>query len=138
MYWKCVIDLQIKILLYVRYINESNFKLHAEILYKLLSRYFIYDHYNYACQLTVHWFDLYAAETKFLTLSHSFRQEIFHSNFQSHQEFSRMDLDQIHEQNNKHIKGCGGASTLLNKVNNSALIFWEACSLETAHVIMEF
>ena len=42
----------------------------------------------------------------------------------SHREFSRMGLNQIHEQNNKLIKGCGGASDLLNKVDNSALIRW--------------
>ena len=33
-----------------------------------------------------------------------------------------MGLDQIPEQNNKLIKGCGGASDLLNKVDNLALI----------------
>ena len=33
----------------------------------------------------------------------------------SHRKFSRMVLDQIHEQNNKLIKGCGGASDLLTK-----------------------
>ena len=30
LYWKCVIDLQIKVLLYVRSIREGNFKLHVE------------------------------------------------------------------------------------------------------------
>ena len=41
LYWKCVIDLEINVLLYIRSIREGNFKLHAEVLYKLLSWYFI-------------------------------------------------------------------------------------------------
>ena len=38
-----------------------------------------------------------------------------------------MRLDQIHEQDNKLIKGCGGASDLLNKVEDRAPIRWETC-----------
>ena len=49
-----------------------------------------------------------------------------------------MGLDQIHEQNNKLIKGCGGESDLLNKVDDSALIHSETCSPEIARVILEF
>ena len=46
-----------------------------------------------------------------------------------------MGLDQIHEQNNKLIKGCGGANDLLSKVDDSALILWKTCSPEIARVI---
>ena len=49
-----------------------------------------------------------------------------------------MGLDQIHEQNNKIIKGSGGASDLLNKEEGSALFRWEVCSLELACEIQEF
>ena len=49
-----------------------------------------------------------------------------------------MGLDQIHEQNNKLIKGCGGTSDLLNKVDDSAPFCWENCSPEIARVILEF
>ena len=55
----------------------------------------------------------------------------------SHREFSRIDLDQIYEQNNKLIKECGGATDLLNKVDGSDLIRWETCSLKIARVILE-
>ena len=34
LYWKCIIDLEIKVLLYVCSICEGNFKLHVEVLYK--------------------------------------------------------------------------------------------------------
>ena len=49
-----------------------------------------------------------------------------------------MRLDQIREQNNKLIKGFGGASDLLNQVEDSALIHWETCSPDIARVILEF
>ena len=56
----------------------------------------------------------------------------------SHRELSRIGLDQIHEWNNKLIKGCGGASGLLNKVEDSSLIRWQTCSPEITCVILEF
>ena len=48
-----------------------------------------------------------------------------------------MGLDQIHE-HNKSIKGAGGASDLLNKEDDSALLRWEVCSPELARIILEF
>ena len=41
-----------------------------------------------------------------------------------------MGLDQIHEQNDKLIKRYGGASDLLNKVDDSAFIRWELPEFE--------
>ena len=87
--------------------------------------------------MTIHWFDLYSSETKFFDVYNFLLKGNF--SFQkSHWEFSRLGLDQIHEQNNKLIKGCGGASDLLNKVDDSALIYCETCSPEIARVILEF
>ena len=48
-----------------------------------------------------------------------------------------MGLDQMHQQNNNLIKSYGGASDLLNKVDDSALIRWETCSSDIACVILE-
>ena len=87
--------------------------------------------------MTIHWFDLYSNETKFSDVYNFLLKGNF--SFQkSHWEFSRLGLDQIHKQNNKLIKGCGGASDLLNKVDDSALIYCETCSPEIARVILEF
>ena len=36
--------------------------------------------------------------------------------------FSQIALDQVHEQNNKIIKGVGGATSLLNTQDESVLI----------------
>ena len=49
-----------------------------------------------------------------------------------------MGLDQIHERNNKLIKGCRGPSDLLNKEEDSALIRWETYSPKIARVILDF
>ena len=83
LYWKCVIDLQIKVLLCVLFICEGNLKL--QILDKLLSCYFIiYEHYNYARWLTMHCFDLFIINTKFLEVYQgslpSFKRKLLISN----------------------------------------------------------
>ena len=52
--------------------------------------------------------------------------------------FSRMALDQVHEQNNKIIKRVGGTTSLLNTQDESALIRWETCGPEVARIVSEF
>ena len=52
--------------------------------------------------------------------------------------FSRMALDQVHEQNNKIIKRVGGTTSLLNTQDESALIRWESCGPEVARIVSEF
>ena len=49
-----------------------------------------------------------------------------------------MALDQVNEQNNKIIKGVGGATSLLNTQDESALIRWEKCGPEGARIVSEF
>ena len=49
-----------------------------------------------------------------------------------------MAFDQMHEQNNKTIKGSGGAKHLLNKCDESGLIRWETIGTDIARIIVEF
>ena len=49
-----------------------------------------------------------------------------------------MALDQIHEQNNKMIKGVSGATHLLNRIDDSALSRWELSGPDLARLINEF
>ena len=42
-------------------------------------------------------------------------------------QFSRITLDQMHEQNNAVIKGKGGVTDLLNRPSESGLIRWGTC-----------
>ena len=54
--------------------------------------------------------------------------EFMHFSFlKTMSEFSRMSLDQLHEQNNKLIKGVSGATQQVNRCNDSALVRWELC-----------
>ena len=56
----------------------------------------------------------------------------------TNRKFSRMAHDQIHEQNNKDIKGVSGATDLFNRVDNSGLSRWELCSPDLARLVAEF
>ena len=55
-------------------------------------------------------------------------------------------IDQVHEQNNKVIKGVGGevikgvggATDLLSKTDDLALIRWETCGPEVAKIVSFF
>ena len=42
-------------------------------------------------------------------------------------QFSLMELDQIHEQSKAVMKGMGGATSSLNKVDESSLARWCLC-----------
>ena len=47
-------------------------------------------------------------------------------------------MDQVHEQNNKIIKGVGAASSILNTKDESGLIRWETCGSEVVRIVSEF
>ena len=49
-----------------------------------------------------------------------------------------MGIDQAHEQNNRVIKGMGGATSVLNKDDESGLAWWEPCLLELVMIINEY
>ena len=48
-----------------------------------------------------------------------------------------MALDQLHEQNSKYIKSVSGATSLINRQNDSALVRWELCGPELCRIIEE-
>ena len=49
-----------------------------------------------------------------------------------------MALDQIHEQNNKDVKGVSGATNLLHREDNSGLSRWELCGPDLDRLVIEF
>ena len=49
-----------------------------------------------------------------------------------------MSLDQLHEQNNKYIKSVSGATSLINRQDESALVRWELCGPELCRMIQDF
>ena len=91
-------------LLFVRSIREGNFQLYIQTFYQLLGWYFALDRYNYARWATVYYFDLASLHLTCPDVFQEFMKGHF-SFLKTKSAFSRMALDQLHEQNNKHIKG---------------------------------
>ena len=52
--------------------------------------------------------------------------------------FSRLAIDQIHEQSNKIIKGSRGAKHLLNKTDESGWIRWETIGTDISRILPKF
>ena len=52
--------------------------------------------------------------------------------------FSKMSVDQVHEQNNEVIKGIAGATPFLNRENEAALERWELSGTEIGRLVGEF
>ena len=55
----------------------------------------------------------------------------------TNRQFSRMSLDQVHEQNNAVIKGKAGVTDLLNRSEESGLIRWETVGPEISRILHE-
>ena len=53
-------------------------------------------------------------------------------------QFSRMALDQLHEQKNKYIKSVSGATSLVIGQDDSTLIRWKMCGSELCQIVEEF
>ena len=76
-------------------------------------------------------------ETMFPDIYENFNKGFFTFR-KSENQFSQMTFDQVHKQNNRTIKSCGGATDLANKIEESAMTQWETCDPEVARVINEF
>ena len=110
-YWKTILDFQILVLVYIRSIREGNFQVYIESFISIAKWYFSLDRYNYARWGTVHCFDLMLLQRNCLDIYEQFRLGNI-SFLKTCSEFSRIALDQVHEQNNKVIKGSGGSTHL--------------------------
>ena len=136
-YWLMVMKVQMHILIFVRSIREGNFSMYKCAMWVLMKWVFALDHVHYARWLSVHVFDLVNLQELFPDV----HAEMMKGNFsflKTKSQYSRMALDQVHEQNNKIIKGAGGATQLLNRANESALIRWETCGPDIARIVGEF
>ena len=117
-YWKLILDFQVLIFVFIRSIREGTFHVYIESLISLCKWYFALDHIHYSRLCTVQCFDLMLLEA----LSPDVHKEFMADNFlfqKTNSKFSILAIDQIHEQNNKNIKGSGGARHLLNKTDES-------------------
>ena len=136
-YWRLILELQIDILVFIRSIRESNFHLYVLSLKNLMKWFFSMDHYNYARWVTVHLFDLVNLHINCPDVYKAFSEGKFAFQKTLNQ-FSKMAIDQLHEQNNEIIKGTGAATHLLNGADPSGLVRWETCGMEVIRLVGEF
>ena len=136
-YWDIILNLQIEILIFIRSIRESNFKLYVLSLKNAMKWFFAMDHHNYARWGSVHLMDLIQLRKNCPDIYDEFDKGNFSFQKTNHQ-FSKMAPDQLHEQNNEVIKGTSGATHLLNRQERSGLERWELCGHEIARLLSEF
>ena len=117
LFWDLVMKYEILILIFVRAHRERDFSLFVEVLEQLVPLFFALDHMNYARWVPIHIRDM-------KSLPESIRRE-----FQEHRQwvlsktgnrFSSKPLDQVHEQENKMVKGYDGAVGLIE----NPVAFW--------------
>ena len=127
----CNLTLHLELLLleYVKSIRSGDFYLYVKTILSVVPWMFSLDHHHYARWLPVH-------IRAILNLPNA--QPQIYSSFEDGKftKFSRMALDQNHEQQNARIKGTGGAIGLTE--NDTSLRRWLASGPEVALILDEF
>ena len=136
-YWKMILNFEIQYLMFVRSLRQGNFNLYLSTLHRFLKWLFALDRFHYARWATIFWFLLVLLQYRCPNEYKQFLAGNF-SFLKTNTEFSRMGLDQLHEQNNKFIKGVSGATSLINRADDSALIRWELCGPEICRILQDF
>ena len=106
MYWDLIRRYECLILIFVRVHREKNFSLYVEVLERLCIIFFALDHVNYARWIPIHLRDM-------KSLPDSIKEEFAkHHHWvlsKTNNKFAAIPFDQAHEQENKIVKGSGGA-----------------------------
>ena len=130
-----VFTIEILILVFIRSIRETNFELYREALSELAPYFFALDHTNYARWLSIHLRDMAMIETMHPSMAQEFKNGHF-AVHKTEKTFSAIAIDQAHDQNNKIIKGDGGAIGLTE--DPSALRRWMVAGPEISRILEEF
>ena len=137
-FWLQVLELELDVLLvckYVRCIREGNFDLYVQMLGKLVPWFFSMGHTNYARWVPVHIRDLILAKVRNPDIYSEFQNGKFMIS-KTLNAFSKMAIDQAHEQENERIKGDGGAVGLTE--GPAALLRWMVAGPEVARAVTQF
>ena len=134
-FWQLVLSIELEVLTWDRSIHEDNFLLYVEALTRLQWLFHSLDHYNYARASAIHLRDMVILREKHPRIFEAFCKGKFTVN-KTQRAFSRMAIDESHEQNNACVKGDGGAVGLTE--NPSALLRWMVSGPEMARIIGEF
>ena len=129
--WFIVMQLELLVLVYVRSLRESNFSLYVAVLVALTPWFFALDHTHYSRWVPIHIRDMMTLHERHPDVASQFAQ----GGFVVHKTSILIDSYHPHEQNNKIVKGDGGAVGLLQ--NPRALLRWMVAGPELARVIEE-
>ena len=106
LYWNLVCKYEKLILVFVRAHREKNFSMYIAVLEQLVPLFFALDHIHYA-----RWMPVYLNDMKALppAIMDEFVNQQHWVLSKTGRKFSAIPIDQIHEQENKIVKGVGGA-----------------------------
>ena len=134
-FWLQVLELELDVLQYVRCIREGNVDLYVQMLDKLVPWFFSMGHINYARWVPVHIRDLILAKDRNPDIYNEFQNGKFVIT-KTLNAFSKMTIDQAHEQENERIKGDGGA--VGSTEDPAALLRWMVAGPEVARAVTQF
>ena len=135
LYWALTLKFELLVLMFVQSLREGNFNLYQESLKQLVPLHFALDHFHYARWLPIHIHDMVKLSESHPNVEGKFQQGHFVVN-KTQRVFSGISLDQAHEQNNKLVKGDGGAVGLTE--NSSQLLRWMVSGPEVARAAATF
>ena len=132
-YWCITLNLEIKVLILVHSIRKGIFSEYVAAVDALEDWFAALDHYHYFRWLAVHIRDM-------KSIQHPETKAAFEEGrfvvYKTSRYFSAIAIDHAHEQNNKQVKGQGGAVGLTE--NPAALLRWTVAGPEISRVIFEF
>ena len=135
LYWNIAIELKSLLLTFVRSIRQLNFQLFVQTLREICPWLVAWDLTNYSRWLPVFVKNLEELPTRDPIVYKAFMNGRFTSR-KSHSAFSAISDDHLHKQNNKLIKGDGGAVGIF--ANPTALLKWMVSGPEISRMVYEF
>ena len=133
MFWDLIMRYETLILIFIRAHREKNFKLYVEVLEELAPLFFAMNHVNYARWMPVHIRDMKSLPD---SIMEEFLQQSNWVLSKTAHKFSAIPFDQAREQENKIVKGAGGAVGLTE--NPTAFRRWMLSGPEMARLLKEF
>jgi len=128
-------ELESLLLTFVRSICESNFSLYVQMLKDVCPWFFALDQTHYSRWLPVFIKTLDELPVRHPQVYESFQKGHFTSR-KTDASFSAISSDHLHEQNNKLVKGNGGAVDVL--ANDTALLKWIVAGPEIVRIVRVF
>ena len=134
-FWSTALKLELLLLRFVRSLRTGNFNLYLNSLNEITPWLFALDHTNYSRWLPVHLQDMLSLQQTNPLIYDAFKSGCFVVS-KSLRKFSSLPIDHAHEQNNKKVKGDGGAIGLTE--DSAELARWMISGPEIARVVGEF